>query len=169
MQPLVCLHERFAPGQLTCGASPPAGKGSWSGYGPRPRGKGIVDQCCKSSGCELYHLEMYCAKPKAKQLTTRSPTTTSTTATHATTAVLDMVRLCFSSFILIGFPPLVFILTSSTELLNLTGLCSLKMCFGRGFWRTWELPTAHRERPTERKLLRRFRGKAKCRRRRCRV
>ncbi|XP_032421102.1 insulin-like growth factor I isoform X2 [Xiphophorus hellerii] len=66
------------------------GKGSWSGYGPRPRGKGIVDQCCKSSGCELYHLEMYCAKPKAKQLTTRSPTTTSTTATHTTTAVLDM-------------------------------------------------------------------------------
>uniref|UniRef100_A0A8C6L818 Insulin-like domain-containing protein n=1 Tax=Nothobranchius furzeri TaxID=105023 RepID=A0A8C6L818_NOTFU len=40
------------------------GKGSWSGYGPRPRGKGIVDQCCKSSGCELQHLEMYCAKPK---------------------------------------------------------------------------------------------------------
>ncbi|XP_014853700.1 PREDICTED: insulin-like growth factor II isoform X1 [Poecilia mexicana] len=66
------------------------GKGSWSGYGPRPRGKGIVDQCCKSSGCELSHLEMYCAKPKAKQLTTRSPTTTSTTATHTTTAVLDM-------------------------------------------------------------------------------
>ncbi|XP_023186414.1 insulin-like growth factor I isoform X2 [Xiphophorus maculatus] len=66
------------------------GKGSWSGYGPRPRGKGIVDQCCRSSGCELYHLEMYCAKPKAKQLTTRSPTTTSTTATHTTTAVLDM-------------------------------------------------------------------------------
>ncbi|KAM4737408.1 insulin-like growth factor 3 [Anableps anableps] len=66
------------------------GKGSWSGYGPRPRGKGIVDQCCRSSGCELYHLEMYCAKPKAKQLTTTSPTTTSTTATHTTTTVLDM-------------------------------------------------------------------------------
>uniref|UniRef100_A0A3Q2Q8F7 Insulin-like growth factor I n=1 Tax=Fundulus heteroclitus TaxID=8078 RepID=A0A3Q2Q8F7_FUNHE len=71
--------------ELTCGTSLPSGKGSWSGYGPRPRGKGIVDQCCKSSGCELYHLEMYCAKPKAKQLITTSTTTTSTKATHTTT------------------------------------------------------------------------------------
>uniref|UniRef100_A0A3Q1KCN9 Insulin-like domain-containing protein n=1 Tax=Anabas testudineus TaxID=64144 RepID=A0A3Q1KCN9_ANATE len=40
------------------------GKGRWSGYGARPRGKGIVDQCCRPAGCELHHLEMYCAKPK---------------------------------------------------------------------------------------------------------
>uniref|UniRef100_A0A8C9ZC92 Insulin-like domain-containing protein n=1 Tax=Sander lucioperca TaxID=283035 RepID=A0A8C9ZC92_SANLU len=46
------------------------GKGSWSGYGSRPRGKGIVDQCCRPSGCELQHLEMYCAKPKSQQQTT---------------------------------------------------------------------------------------------------
>ncbi|MED6251936.1 hypothetical protein ATANTOWER_004833 [Ataeniobius toweri] len=71
------------------------GKGSWSGYGPRPRGKGIVDQCCKSSGCELYHLEMYCAKPKAKQFPTTPPTTSSTKATHTTTAVLDMFEAVF--------------------------------------------------------------------------
>ncbi|KAM4570991.1 insulin-like growth factor 3 [Fundulus diaphanus] len=71
------------------------GKGSWSGYGPRPRGKGIVDQCCKSSGCELYHLEMYCAKPKAKQLITTSTTTTSTKATHTATPMLDMFEAVF--------------------------------------------------------------------------
>lgn len=57
-----------------------AGKGLWSGYGARPRGKGIVDLCCLSSGCELHHLEMYCAKPKIQQ-TTYSPSTT----LHATT------------------------------------------------------------------------------------
>uniref|UniRef100_I3KNC4 Insulin-like domain-containing protein n=2 Tax=Oreochromis TaxID=8139 RepID=I3KNC4_ORENI len=55
-------------------------KGLWSGYGARPRGKGIVDLCCLSSGCELHHLEMYCAKPKIQQ-TTYSPSTT----LHATT------------------------------------------------------------------------------------
>ncbi|XP_038131027.1 insulin-like growth factor 3 [Cyprinodon tularosa] len=72
------------------------GKGSWSGYGPRPRGKGIVDQCCRSSGCELYHLEMYCAKPKAKQLSTVSPTTASTKATHTTTTTVeDMFKVVF--------------------------------------------------------------------------
>uniref|UniRef100_A0A8C9ZDP6 Insulin-like domain-containing protein n=1 Tax=Sander lucioperca TaxID=283035 RepID=A0A8C9ZDP6_SANLU len=59
------------------------GKGSWSGYGSRPRGKGIVDQCCRPSGCELQHLEMYCAKPKSQQQTTAYPTTTTTTTTTA--------------------------------------------------------------------------------------
>ncbi|XP_035513051.1 insulin-like growth factor 3 [Morone saxatilis] len=59
------------------------GKGTWSGYGARPRGKGIVDQCCRPSGCELQHLEMYCAKPKSQQHTTASPATT--TASHITT------------------------------------------------------------------------------------
>lgn len=57
-----------------------AGKGLWSGYGTRSRGKGIVDLCCLSSGCELHHLEMYCAKPRSQQ-TTYSPSTT----VHATT------------------------------------------------------------------------------------
>ncbi|XP_044206773.1 insulin-like growth factor 3, partial [Thunnus albacares] len=59
------------------------GKGMWSGYGARPRGKGIVDKCCRSAGCELHHLEMYCAKPKSQQHTTAHPTTT--TAQHTTT------------------------------------------------------------------------------------
>ncbi|XP_029012032.1 insulin-like growth factor 3 [Betta splendens] len=52
------------------------GRGKWSGYGARPRGKGIVDQCCRPAGCELHHLEMYCAKPKSQQQTTALPTTT---------------------------------------------------------------------------------------------
>ncbi|XP_034393606.1 insulin-like growth factor 3 [Cyclopterus lumpus] len=59
------------------------GRGTWSGYGARPRGKGIVDQCCRGAGCELQLLEMYCAKPKSQQQSTASPTTT--TAPHTTT------------------------------------------------------------------------------------
>ncbi|XP_041859677.1 insulin-like growth factor 3 [Melanotaenia boesemani] len=62
-----------------------------SRYGARPRGKGIVDQCCKSSGCDLQQLEMYCAKPKSKEQTTTSPTTTTVTAPHTTTK-LDMFQ-----------------------------------------------------------------------------
>ncbi|KAM7405463.1 hypothetical protein PAMP_012723 [Pampus punctatissimus] len=58
------------------------GKGTWSGYGARPRGKGIVDKCCRSAGCELHHLEMYCAKPKSQQHTTAYPIMT--TAQHTT-------------------------------------------------------------------------------------
>ncbi|XP_061590768.1 insulin-like growth factor 3 [Cololabis saira] len=65
------------------------GKGSWSGYGARPRRKGIVDQCCKSSGCELHHLEMYCATPKSQNPTTSTSTTTSTTASTGTSATLQ--------------------------------------------------------------------------------
>ncbi|XP_044068806.1 insulin-like growth factor 3 [Siniperca chuatsi] len=65
------------------------GKGAWSGYGARPRGKGIVDQCCRPSGCELQHLEMYCAKPKSQQHTTAYPATT--TAAHTTTQ-LDVAQ-----------------------------------------------------------------------------
>ncbi|XP_033486016.2 insulin-like growth factor 3 [Epinephelus lanceolatus] len=64
------------------------GKGTWSGYGTRPRGKGIVDQCCRPAGCELQHLEMYCAKPKSQQHTTAYPATTTAlpTTTLADTA-----------------------------------------------------------------------------------
>ncbi|KAM9855165.1 uncharacterized protein ACBR49_001401 [Aulostomus maculatus] len=58
------------------------GKGTWSGYGARPRGKGIVDKCCRSAGCDLHHLEMYCAKPKSQEHTTAYPTTATT---HSTT------------------------------------------------------------------------------------
>lgn len=65
------------------------GKGKWSGYGARPRGKGIVDQCCRPTGCDLHHLEMYCAKPKSQQQTTTYPFTT--TAMHTTTQT-DVVR-----------------------------------------------------------------------------
>ncbi|XP_010767399.1 insulin-like growth factor I [Notothenia coriiceps] len=50
--------------------------GSWSGYGGRPRGKGIVEQCCRSPGCGLQYLETYCNKPKGQQPTTAPPTTT---------------------------------------------------------------------------------------------
>ncbi|KAM9350294.1 insulin-like growth factor 3 [Symphorus nematophorus] len=57
------------------------GKGTWSGYGARPRGKGIVDQCCRPAGCELQHLEMYCAKPKSQQHTTTYPATTAASQT----------------------------------------------------------------------------------------
>ncbi|KAM9342522.1 insulin-like growth factor 3 [Pholidichthys leucotaenia] len=52
------------------------GKGSGSGYRARPRGKGIVEKCCLSAGCDLYHLEMYCAKPKRQQGSTTSPSIT---------------------------------------------------------------------------------------------
>ncbi|XP_013880192.1 insulin-like growth factor I [Austrofundulus limnaeus] len=72
------------------------GKGSWSGYGPRPRGKGIVDRCCKSSGCELQFLEMYCAKPKTKMMTT---TTAATTTTHPTTST-DLFQAVFQKRLL---------------------------------------------------------------------
>lgn len=65
-----------------------AGKGTWSGYGARPRGKGIVDQCCRPAGCELQHLEMYCAKPKSQQHTTAHPLTTTGSDT---TTQLEMV------------------------------------------------------------------------------
>ncbi|XP_076597767.1 insulin-like growth factor 3 [Chaetodon auriga] len=57
------------------------GKGTWSGYGARPRGKGIVDQCCRPTGCELQHLEMYCAKPKSQEHTTAYPATTTASPT----------------------------------------------------------------------------------------
>lgn len=64
----------------SCGVFP-AGKGSWSGYGTRPRGRGIVDQCCRPGGCSLHVLEMYCAKPKGpkEQQTMAEPTVTSAT------------------------------------------------------------------------------------------
>ncbi|KAM6924452.1 insulin-like growth factor 3 [Xenentodon cancila] len=62
------------------------GKGSWSGYGARPRRKGIVDQCCRSSGCELHHLEMYCATPKNQNPTTTFTTTSTTTSTSMSTS-----------------------------------------------------------------------------------
>ncbi|XP_054465882.1 insulin-like growth factor 3 [Anoplopoma fimbria] len=62
------------------------GKGTWSGYGSRPRGKGIVEKCCRPAGCELQLLEMYCAKPKSQQQTTAYPTTAhhTTTQLHTT-------------------------------------------------------------------------------------
>uniref|UniRef100_A0A8C6THK9 Insulin-like domain-containing protein n=1 Tax=Neogobius melanostomus TaxID=47308 RepID=A0A8C6THK9_9GOBI len=45
------------------------------GYGPRARGRGIVDQCCLGPGCDLHHLEKYCAKAKGPSSTTQEPTT----------------------------------------------------------------------------------------------
>nr|XP_057907945.1 insulin-like growth factor 3 [Doryrhamphus excisus] len=58
------------------------GKGTRPGYGSRPRGKGIVDKCCRSNGCDLHHLEVYCAKPKKQQPTTAWPSTS--TEPHTT-------------------------------------------------------------------------------------
>uniref|UniRef100_A0A3Q0RFM1 Insulin-like domain-containing protein n=1 Tax=Amphilophus citrinellus TaxID=61819 RepID=A0A3Q0RFM1_AMPCI len=69
------------------------GKGLWSGYGARPRGKGIVDMCCRSVGCELHHLEMYCAKPKSQKHTADSPSTTTTSL--QTTTQSEMFRAVF--------------------------------------------------------------------------
>uniref|UniRef100_A0A3Q1GBR3 Insulin-like growth factor I n=1 Tax=Acanthochromis polyacanthus TaxID=80966 RepID=A0A3Q1GBR3_9TELE len=68
------------------------GKGSWSGYGARPRGRGIVDQCCRSGGCELEHLETYCAKPRSETHDTATPATM--IAPH-TTKQLDMFHTVF--------------------------------------------------------------------------
>ncbi|KAK5863061.1 hypothetical protein PBY51_000119 [Eleginops maclovinus] len=62
------------------------GRGTWSGYGGRPRGKGIVEQCCRSPGCGLQYLETYCAKPKSQQATTAPPAPT-TTIPASTTAI----------------------------------------------------------------------------------
>nr|XP_033942115.1 insulin-like growth factor I [Pseudochaenichthys georgianus] len=71
------------------------GRGSWSGYGGRPRGKGIVEQCCRSPGCGLQYLETYCNKPKGQQPTTAPPATTTappatTTAPPATTTAQQL-------------------------------------------------------------------------------
>ncbi|CAL8324256.1 unnamed protein product [Merluccius merluccius] len=60
--------------------------GSWSGYGSRPRGKGIVDHCCSSVGCDLQHLELYCAKSKKPQQPTTTTTATATATTSSTTS-----------------------------------------------------------------------------------
>ncbi|XP_037134785.1 insulin-like growth factor 3 [Syngnathus acus] len=62
------------------------GKGTWSGYGSRPRGKGIVDKCCRSNGCELHHLEMYCATAQKQQQTTAWPSTSTSMDTLSTKA-----------------------------------------------------------------------------------
>ena len=88
---------------LTVNVSLSAGRGSWSGYGGRPRGKGIVEQCCRSPGCGLQYLETYCNKPKGQQPTTAPPATTTappatstapptTTTEPSTTTQTDMVR-----------------------------------------------------------------------------
>ncbi|XP_062855658.1 insulin-like growth factor 3 [Trichomycterus rosablanca] len=42
------------------------GAGDGRSSGPRSRGRGIVDQCC-IKGCDLQHLERYCATPKRKR------------------------------------------------------------------------------------------------------
>lgn len=52
--------------------------------GPRRRDKGIVEQCC-IKGCDLQHLEHYCAKPKRERRHTRH--------TRHTPSTLHMVRL----------------------------------------------------------------------------
>ncbi|KAM9751780.1 insulin-like growth factor 1 [Menidia menidia] len=58
-----CGSELLSDLRLVCGqrgihfGRPPR-------YGARSRGKGIVDLCCKSSGCDLQQLEAYCAKPR---------------------------------------------------------------------------------------------------------
>ncbi|RVE71245.1 hypothetical protein OJAV_G00071990 [Oryzias javanicus] len=66
------------------------GKGSWSGYGSRPRGRGIVDHCCRPPGCELQDLEMYCAKAKSPVHTT-TPTTTTTASSSTTSHMFQTV------------------------------------------------------------------------------
>ena len=103
-----------------------AGKGMWSGYGARPRGKGIVDKCCRSVGCELHHLEMYCAKPKSQQHTTAYPTTT--TAQHTSTQT-DMVRADKTVLTLLSSP---FSLSSLSPGKMEFFLATVTMCFSCG-------------------------------------
>ncbi|XP_067249659.1 insulin-like growth factor 3 [Chanodichthys erythropterus] len=60
-----CGRELVADLEFVCGdrgfyRGKPGGARSG---GPRSRGKGIVEQCCVR-GCDLQHLESYCAKPK---------------------------------------------------------------------------------------------------------
>lgn len=41
-------------------------KGSvWARHRNYLKGQGIIDKCCKSPGCNLYHLQKYCAKPQS--------------------------------------------------------------------------------------------------------
>ncbi|XP_026105727.1 insulin-like growth factor I isoform X1 [Carassius auratus] len=60
-----CGRELVADLEFVCGdrgfyrGKPGAARSG----GPRSRGKGIVEQCCVR-GCDLQHLELYCAKPK---------------------------------------------------------------------------------------------------------
>ncbi|KAK2898101.1 hypothetical protein Q8A73_014481 [Channa argus] len=76
------------------------GKGKWSGYGARPRGKGIVDQCCRPAGCDLHHLEMYCAKPKSQQQATASPATSTAPDATAQTATAQQFEAVFQKRLL---------------------------------------------------------------------
>ncbi|XP_075332113.1 insulin-like growth factor 3 isoform X2 [Odontesthes bonariensis] len=71
-------------------------------YGARSRGKGIVDLCCKSSGCDLQHLEMYCAKAQSPERTTASPATTTPATTTApyTTTKQEMFQTVFEKRLL---------------------------------------------------------------------
>ncbi|XP_042617793.1 insulin-like growth factor I isoform X1 [Cyprinus carpio] len=63
-----CGRELVADLEFVCGdrgfyrGKPGAARSG----GPRSRGKGIVEQCCVR-GCDLQHLESYCAKPKRVQ------------------------------------------------------------------------------------------------------
>ncbi|XP_049437751.1 insulin-like growth factor 3 isoform X2 [Epinephelus fuscoguttatus] len=104
------------------------GKGTWSGYGTRPRGKGIVDQCCRPAGCELQHLEMYCAKPKSQQHTTAYPATT--TALPTTTLADTVVR-------------------GSQGGIRKIKRSSSKQYFKKDFLNTWGPPTDQRGKLTE--------------------
>lgn len=94
---------------------PAAGKGSWSGYGPRPRGRGIVDQCCRPGGCGLHVLERYCAKPKGpkEQQTMTTPTVTLATQTVTVRLQWPNVSNSFSSSSTFSFN----VFTSSFNLL----------------------------------------------------
>ncbi|CAN9500701.1 unnamed protein product [Ophioblennius macclurei] len=94
---LRCGSELLADLLFVCGdRGIYLGKGSWSGYGARPRGKGIVDQCCRSPGCDLQHLEMYCAKAKSEWSSTSPP---------ATTTQPDMVEVVFQKRLLVHLGP----------------------------------------------------------------
>ncbi|KAK3566225.1 hypothetical protein QTP86_029674 [Hemibagrus guttatus] len=63
-----CGVELIADLQFVCGD-----RGFYRGHpgaaraaGPRRSGKGIVEQCCVR-GCDLQHLEHYCARPKRER------------------------------------------------------------------------------------------------------
>ncbi|KAI1893146.1 hypothetical protein AGOR_G00140910 [Albula goreensis] len=59
-----CGRELVADLEFVCGDRGfYRGKVAGGRGGPRLKGKGIVEQCCLR-GCDLQHLEAYCAKPR---------------------------------------------------------------------------------------------------------
>ncbi|XP_066559441.1 insulin-like growth factor 3 [Amia ocellicauda] len=71
-----CGRELVADLEFVCGDRGfYHGPAQGSRYGNRLRGKGIVELCCLR-GCDLQHLEAYCAKPRRSRRAPSDPATT---------------------------------------------------------------------------------------------